>query len=50
MKKTTSKLALRTETIKLLDAADLGRVVGGTLPPISKGFIMKDTIIIRTGG
>jgi hypothetical protein len=42
MTKTTRKLVLRTETISPLTQEAL-RGVGG-------GFIMKDTIIIRTGG
>lgn len=41
MKKTTRKLALRTETIRSLTHEALTDVVGG--------FLMKDTIIIRTG-
>ena len=41
-KSTTNKLALRTQTLRLLTSDALGRVAGG--------FIMKDTIIIRTGG
>lgn len=40
-KSTPSKLALRPQTLRLLTDEALGRVVGG--------FIMKDTIIIRTG-
>ena len=43
MKKTTSpKLSLRTQTIRQLSTDALGQVAGG--------FIMKDTIIIRTSG
>jgi hypothetical protein len=41
-KSTTHKLALRTQTLRTLGDADLASVAGG--------FIMKDTIIIRTGG
>jgi hypothetical protein len=41
-KSTPRKLALRPQTIRLLTDEALGRVAGG--------FIMKDTIIIRTGG
>jgi hypothetical protein len=41
-KPTTAKLALRTQTLRLLAPEALDRVGGG--------FIMKDTIIIRTGG
>lgn len=42
MKKSTPKLALRPQTLRVLTADDRGRVAGG--------FIMQDTIIIRTGG
>ena len=43
MKKTTrSKLSLRTQTVRQLSTDALGQVAGG--------FIMKDTIIIRTSG
>ena len=41
-KPTTPKLALRTQTLRLLAPETLDRVAGG--------FIMKDTIIIRTSG
>jgi hypothetical protein len=41
MKKTTRpKLSLRTQTVRQLSTDALGQVAGG--------FIMKDTIIIRT--
>jgi hypothetical protein len=53
MKKSTpSKLALRVQTIRLLTPETLDGVVGGVAgpAPIVPGFIMKDTIIIRTGG
>lgn len=40
-KSTPRKLALRPQTVRLLTDEALGRVAGG--------FIMKDTIIIRTG-
>lgn len=49
MKKTTRKLALKSQTIVVLQAADLAQVVGGTLPAIP-GFIMKDSVIVRTSG
>jgi hypothetical protein len=43
MKKTTHpKLSLRTQTVRQLSTEALGQVAGG--------FIMKDTIIIRTSG
>jgi len=41
-KSTASKLALRTQTIRQLSNEALDRVAGG--------FIMKDTIVIRTSG
>lgn len=47
MKKTsTSKLSLRTQTIRALTASESSSVVGGTLQPLPQGFIMKDTVII----
>jgi hypothetical protein len=43
MKKTTRpKLSLGTQTVRVLSTEALGHVAGG--------FIMKDTIIIRTSG
>ena len=49
MKKTTShKLSLRAQTVRLLSDDALGRVAGGNPAPAELGFIMKDTIIIRT--
>lgn len=51
MKKTTTdKLTLQGQTIRLLTAHALDRIAGGNRDPIANGFIMKDTIIIRTGG
>ena len=51
MKKTTRpKLALKTETIRILAAGTLAQVVGGSHVDPINGFIMKDTIIIRTSG
>jgi len=41
MTRSTSKLRLRTETLKPLTDDALGRAVGG--------FIMRDTVIIPTG-
>ena len=41
------KLALRTQTVRVLTNEALGLVPGG-LEPVVPGFIMKDTIIIRT--
>lgn len=49
MKKPTRKLALHTQTIVVLQTADLAQVVGGTQPVI-QGFIMKDSIVVRTSG
>lgn len=46
MKKTTRKLALRTETIRSLTPDALRGAVGGVEPIFSQGFIMKDTVII----
>jgi hypothetical protein len=48
MKKSTTKLSLRSQTIRLLQDDKLAGVVGGTLEPIQHGFIMKDSIIIKT--
>jgi hypothetical protein len=48
MKKSTTKLALRTQTIRLLTNDALGRVPGGVEVP-ANGFIMQDTVIIQTG-
>jgi hypothetical protein len=51
MKKSTrSKLTLRAQTIRLLTHEALGGVAGGNTEPAPAGFIMKDTIIIRTSG
>jgi hypothetical protein len=49
MKKTNhKKLALSTDTIRVLTNDHLARAVGGSLDPAPLGFIMKDTIIVRT--
>lgn len=48
MKKSTRKLALQTQTIRLLGQDELDRVAGGDLGPVEQGFIMKDSIIVRT--
>jgi len=49
MKKTSSrKLELKTQTIAVLTPETLERVVGGTLPPVGNGIIMKDSVIVRT--
>jgi len=47
-KQTPRKLVLQTQTIRVLSANALPQVGGGSLHPVA-GFIMKDTIIIRTG-
>ena len=49
MKKSTTRLTLRTQTIRLLTSEALHRAGGGA-EPVVPGFIMKDTIIIRTSG
>jgi hypothetical protein len=43
------KLVLRTQTIRTLTNETLSRVVGGVEPGDATGFIMRDTVIIRTG-
>jgi hypothetical protein len=48
MKKSTSKLALRSQTLRLLTGDALRHAVGGDLAPVENGFIMKDSIIVRT--
>lgn len=51
MKKSTArKLPLRVQTIRVLSHETLDLVAGGGLEPAPHGFIMRDTIIIRTGG
>jgi hypothetical protein len=51
MKKSTSKkLPLRVQTLRLLSDETLDLIVGGNPEPAAHGFIMRDTIIIRTGG
>jgi hypothetical protein len=44
-----SKLALTSQTIGVLSPDELTQVAGGTIQPIEQGFIMKDSIIVRTG-
>jgi hypothetical protein len=52
MKRSTPhKLVLCSQTIRWLGHEALARVAGGGGEPVVvNGFIMKDTIIIRTGG
>ena len=51
MKKSTPhKLALRVQTVRLLGHEALDRIVGGNPQPAVQGILMRDTIIIRTGG
>ena len=49
MKKSTHKLALNPQTLRLLTGHALDRVAGGHPEPDANGFIMKDSIIVRTG-
>lgn len=45
----TAKLMLHTQTLRLLSHESLDRVAGGDLTdPPENGFIMKDSIIVRT--
>ncbi|HEU4729575.1 MAG TPA: hypothetical protein VFT22_16870 [Kofleriaceae bacterium] len=48
-KSTTYKLVLRSQTIRQFATEALDCIAGGG-EPVDNGFIMKDTIIIRTGG
>jgi len=50
MKKSTHKLALHSQTLRWLTDGALDRVAGGKPEPAADGFIMKDSIIVRTGG
>ena len=51
MKRSTRhKLALRPQTLRLLANDELDRVAGGAAERVVNGILMKDTIIIRTGG
>jgi len=49
MKKSTDKLSLRAQTIRLLTNNALGRAAGGHPQPAQDGFIMQDSVIVRTG-
>ena len=49
-KSTTKKLMLRAQTTRLLTHEVLDRIAGGNIEPSVNGFIMKDSIIVRTGG
>ena len=51
MKKSTRKLALRAQTVRLLADEALQMAVGGRAKQVGvgeQGFIMKDTIIVPT--
>jgi hypothetical protein len=47
---TTHKLALRPQILRLLADDRLDHIAGGGAERVVNGFIMKDTIIVRTGG
>lgn len=49
MKKSTHKLALNSQTLRWLTDGALDHVAGGSPEPAADGFIMKDSIIVRTG-
>ena len=49
MKKSTHKLSLRAQTIRLLSNNALGRAAGGNPDPAQNGFLMQDTVIVATG-
>jgi hypothetical protein len=49
MKKSTHKLSLRAQTIRLLSNNALGRAAGGSPHPAQDGFIMQDSVIVQTG-
>ena len=49
-KQKKQKLALQSQTVRILTEDNLARVVGGTLQYTGGCFIMKDTIIIKTSG
>jgi ribosomal protein L32 len=49
MKKSTHKLSLRAQTIRLLNNNTLGLVAGGNAQPAEAGFIMRDSVIVQTG-
>jgi len=49
-KSTTKKLTLRAQTTRLLTNEALDGIAGGNLEAPANGFIMKDSIIVRTGG
>jgi hypothetical protein len=50
MKRSTHKLALRPQTIRLLANDELDRAAGGGTERLVNGIIMKDTIIVWTSG
>jgi hypothetical protein len=49
MKKSTHKLSLRAQTIRLLSNNALGRAAGGNPHPAQNGFIVQDTVIVPNG-
>jgi hypothetical protein len=48
-KKSTPKLSLRAQTIRVLSHHALGRAAGGNPQPAQNGFIMQDSVIVQTG-
>jgi hypothetical protein len=51
MKRSTpQKLALRPQILRLLASDQLDPIAGGGAERVGDRFIMKDTIIVRTGG
>jgi len=53
MKKSTRRLALRAQTVRVLADEALAVALGGSPEPVGvgdQGFIMKDSIIVRTSG
>ena len=48
MKKSTSTLALRFQTVRVLVSEALVRAAAGNAAPVEHGFIMRDTVIVPT--
>jgi hypothetical protein len=42
------KLSLKTQTIGVLSTEALAQVGGGSFQPVEQGFIMKDSVIVKT--